>query len=146
MAVASAGLCASLHLLPDNPPLSFFTGRMPFLPPNQQSQSTEGNSTTWKSQRFNCRTFQGLYEPHTTTLHPFDSRFSRITWVSWYQKNKPFRILMKQEMLGWQWHQLDHMQIIRTSLQTDNHSNIPPLSFFYRPNVLPAAQPTVSKH
>ena len=26
------------------PPLSFFTGRMPFLPPNQQHQSTEGNS------------------------------------------------------------------------------------------------------
>jgi len=26
-----------------NPPLSFFTGRMPFLPPNQQCQSTEGN-------------------------------------------------------------------------------------------------------
>ena len=25
-----------------NPPLSFFTGRMPFLPPNQQCQSTEG--------------------------------------------------------------------------------------------------------
>jgi len=28
---------------------------------------------------------------------------------------------MKQEMLGWQWHQLDHMQIIYTLLQTDNH-------------------------
>ena len=27
------------------PPLSFFTGRMPFLPPNQQRQSTEGTST-----------------------------------------------------------------------------------------------------
>jgi len=26
---------------------------------------------------------------------------------------------MKQEMMGWQWHQLDHMQIIYTSLQTD---------------------------
>jgi len=25
------------------PPLKFFTGRMPFLPPNQQRQSTEGN-------------------------------------------------------------------------------------------------------
>jgi len=25
------------------PPLSFFTGRMPFLPPNQQRLSTEGN-------------------------------------------------------------------------------------------------------
>jgi len=27
---------------------------------------------------------------------------------------------MKQEMTGWQWHQLDHMQIICTSFQTDN--------------------------
>jgi len=26
------------------PPLSVFTGRMPFLPPNQQRQSTEGNT------------------------------------------------------------------------------------------------------
>jgi len=25
------------------PPLSFFTGRMPFLPPNQQRQSNEGS-------------------------------------------------------------------------------------------------------
>jgi len=25
------------------PPLSFFTGQMPFLPPNQQRQSTEGS-------------------------------------------------------------------------------------------------------
>jgi len=27
---------------------------------------------------------------------------------------------MKQEMMGWQWHQLYHTQIICTSLQTDN--------------------------
>jgi len=27
------------------PPLKFFTGRMPFLPPNQQCQSTEGTYT-----------------------------------------------------------------------------------------------------
>jgi len=49
VAVASAGLYASLHLIPDNhakiPPLSFFTGQMPFLSPNQQRQSTEGVST-----------------------------------------------------------------------------------------------------
>jgi len=32
-----------------------------------------------------------------------------------------------------------------TSLQTDNHASTPPLSF-YRPDALPAAQPTVSKH
>ena len=40
-------VCTSL--LTDNhastPPLSFFTGRMPFLPPNQQCQSTEGRQT-----------------------------------------------------------------------------------------------------
>ena len=48
MAVASAGPYASLHLAPDiittpDPPTTqFFTGRMPFLPPNQQRQSTEG--------------------------------------------------------------------------------------------------------
>jgi len=30
------------------PPLSFFTGRMPFLPPNQQRQSTEGKITKWQ--------------------------------------------------------------------------------------------------
>jgi len=29
-------------------PLSFFTGGMPFLPPNQQCQSTEGNWNKWK--------------------------------------------------------------------------------------------------
>jgi len=47
--------------------------------------------------------------------------------------------------MGWQWHQLDHMQIICTSLQTDNHFSTLPLSF-YRPDALPVAKPTVSKH
>jgi len=32
-----------------------------------------------------------------------------------------------------------------TSLQTDNHTSIPPVCF-YRPDALPAAQPTASKH
>jgi len=30
--------------------------------------------------------------------------------------------------MGWQWHHLDHMQIICTSLQTDNHASTSPLS------------------
>jgi len=34
---------------------------------------------------------------------------------------------------------------ICTSLQTDNHASIPPLSF-HRSDALPATQPTVSKH
>jgi len=37
---------------------------------------------------------------------------------------------MKQERMGWQWHQLDHMQIIYTSLQTDNHISTSSLSFY----------------
>jgi len=32
-------------------------------------------------------------------------------------------------MIGWQWPQLDHTQIICASLQTDNHASVPPLSF-----------------
>jgi len=53
-------------------------------------------------------------------------------------------MLMKQEMMGWQWQQMDHMQIICTSLQTDNHASTSPLSF-YRPDALPDVQPTASK-
>jgi len=37
---------------------------------------------------------------------------------------------MKQEMTGWQWHQLDHMQIICTLLQTENHASTSLLNFF----------------
>jgi len=42
----------------------------------------------------------------------------------------------KQEMKGWQWHQLDHMQIICTLFQTDNHASISSLNV-YRPDVFP---------
>ena len=44
-------------------------------------------------------------------LCPFNGLFSRTTWVSQHQKGKPFWILLEQEMMRWQWHQLDHMQI-----------------------------------
>jgi len=78
-------------------------------------------------------------------LHPFNGLFSTTTWVSRHQKGKPLWILLEQEMMGWQWHQLDHIQIICTLLQTDNHASTSPLSFC-RPDALPAAQPTASKH
>jgi len=43
--------CTSLQT--DNhastPPISFFTGWMPFLPPNQQHQSTEGTALTFNN-------------------------------------------------------------------------------------------------
>ena len=67
---------------------------------------------------------------HTHTHKCLTAFFSRTTWVGHYQKDKPFWILLKQEMMGWRWHQLSHMQIICTSLQTDNHASTSSLHFF----------------
>jgi len=66
----------------------------------------------------------------TTTTTSVQRPISRTTWVSQHQKGKPFWILLELEMLGWQWHQLDHMQIICTSLQTNSHASTLPLRFF----------------
>jgi len=63
-------ICTSLQT--DNhastPPLSFFTGRMPFLPPNQQRQSTEGNWLRWS---------YSSYQDFSLQL--------TVTWVAWQQ-------------------------------------------------------------
>jgi len=64
--------------------------------------------------------------------------------VSQYQKGKTNLDFTEARDSEWQWHQLGHMQIC-TSLQTDNHAT-PHNSAFYRPDALPVAQPTVSKH
>ena len=45
--------------------------------------------------------------------------------ISRYQKSKTSLDLngvRDDGVLGWQWHQLDHMHTICTSLQTDNHN------------------------
>jgi len=47
------------------------------------------------------------------------------------RKVKPIWILMTQETMGWQWHQLGHMQIICTSLKTDNHASTSSLNFLH---------------
>jgi len=57
-----------------------------------------------------------IIPPYEKGSHPF----LRTTSVSRHQKGKSFWILLAQEMTGWQWHVLDHMQIICTSLQTDS--------------------------
>ena len=71
--VASAGPYASLHLAPDrqprqHPTTQFFTGRMPFLPPNRQRRSNEGTSINSKNTKQNksatsrsCRAVQTLF-------------------------------------------------------------------------------------
>jgi len=49
------------------------------------------------------------------------------------------------EMMGWQWHQLNHMQAICTSLRKIT-TPAPHRSDFYGPDALPDTQPTASKH
>jgi len=88
-----------------------------------------------------------LVNKHTHThthTHPFNGFLSGTTRMSRYQKGKTNLDFTEARDSEWQWHQLGHMQVC-TSLQTDNHANTPTLSFF-RPDALPAAQPTASKH
>ena len=81
-------------------------------------------------------------------LYPFNGLFSRTAWVSRYKKGKTRLDLneaIDDGVFGMQWHQLDRIQTIRTSLQTDNHTNTSSLNF-YRLDALTDAKPTVSKH
>jgi len=79
-------------------------------------------------------------------LHLFNGLFSRTTWVSRHQKGKPIWILMKQEMMGWQWHQLDHMQIIWTSIQTDKSQTLSCLPTNFRSIVHGFSNPIILLH
>jgi len=86
--------------------------------------------------RFRCRQEEqnrpGQIHTHT---HPL----SGTNRVSWYQKGKTNLDFTESRDSEWQWHQLGHMQVC-TSLQ---HSTT---RSFYRPDALPATQPTASKH
>jgi len=64
--------------------------------------------------------------------------------VSQYQKGKTNLDFIVARAVSGGGVSMGHMPVC-TSLQTDNHASTPPLSF-YRPDALPAAQPTASKH
>jgi len=71
-----------------------------------------------------------LYKTVQQQQYPFNGLSFSTIWVSRHQKGKPFWILTKQEMIGWQRHRLDHMQTICTSFQTDNHVSSSKFTFF----------------
>ena len=78
--------------------------------------------------------------------HAFNGPLSGTTRVSQYQKGKTNLHFTEARDSQWQWHQLGcRLMQVCTSLQTGNHASTPPLSS-YRPDALPAAQPTASKH
>ena len=59
---------------------------------------------------------------------PFNGPLSGTTQVSRYQKGKTNLDFTEARDSEWQWHQLGCVQVC-TSLQTDNHTSTPPLSF-----------------
>ena len=61
--------------------------------------------------------------------------------MSRYQKSKIYLDFTEARDTEWQWHQLGHMQVC-TSLQTDNHTSTPPLSFLQAG--CPSCRPTNS--
>jgi len=72
-------------------------------------------------------------------MYLFNVLFCRTTWVSQYQKDKTV-----WWDFGMQCHQLDHMQTISTSLQTDNHINTSSLNFFTSGMLFLTSNPTNS--
>ena len=80
------------------------------------------------------------------SVHCSDTELvSRTTCVSQQQKCKPFWIVIKQEVMGWQWCRLERVQTICISLQTDNHV-CTSWQLLCGLDALPDAQSTVSQH
>ena len=90
------------------------------------------------------RTISGSHTHTHTHTHPFNGPFSGTTWVGRYQKGKPIWILLKQESVsgsGISWAICKSAHRSRQITMPAPHHSV-----FYRPDALPAAQPTVSKH
>ena len=75
---------------------------------------------------------------HTHT-HPFNGPLSGTTRVSRYQKGKTSMDFTEARDSEWQWHQ-------SAPCCRQITTPAPQHSVFYRPDALPAAQPTASKH
>jgi len=74
----------------------------------------------------------------------FNGPLSRTTQVSRYQKGTINLDFTEARDSEWQWHQLGHMQVCTHSRQITTSATH--CSVFYRPDALPATQPTASKH
>jgi len=75
-----------------------------------------------------CTTHARMHACTHAHTHPFKSPLTGTTRVSQYQKGKTNQDFTDARDSEWQWHQLDYMQLI-TTVQTDNHTSIPPISF-----------------
>jgi len=124
----------------------------------QMEEETKGYLTKPDSPKMAVKMEAGKNHTHTAKLEirhihthtrltaplPGTTRVSRYHPGEPVPKGKTNLNFTEARDSEWQWHQLGHVQVC-TSLQTDNYSGTPPLSF-YRPYALPAAQPRASKH
>ena len=119
----------------------FRKGRIAVRKGTEKSKGREWKGSEGEKREGEGKGFTGLM----SNCFPWAvKRVSGTTQVSRYQKGKTNLDFTEARDSEWQWCQLGHMHVC-TSLQTDNHASIPPLRF-YRPDALPAAQPTASKH
>ena len=82
----------------------------------------------------------GLVVLSATLPHPFNGLFSMTIWVSQYQKGKTSVDLNEASGISWTICKQSAPHSRQITTPTPRHST------FYRPNALPDAQPTVSKH
>ena len=88
--------------------------------------------------------WQLTHTQRETHTHPFNGPLSGTTRVSRYQKGKPIWILLKQETVSGSGISWANSKSAPRSRQITTPA--PHRSVFYRPDALPAAQPTASKH
>ena len=122
----------------------FLQGTNPF----ECTFSSQGHGSG-TARQMNNGVFTLLNDPLCTHIHTHTHTFNSPFFQDYpgepgTKKGKTNLDFTEARDSEWQRHHLGHMQVC-ISLQTDNHASTPPLSF-YRPDALPAAQPTASKH
>ena len=108
------------------------------------SSATSGSLKRWKEIMSSDAKKDNTHTHAHTHTHPFNGPFAWTTRVSRYQKGKPIWILLKQETVSGN-------GVSRAICKSAPHSRqitklAPHHSVYYRPDALPATQPTASKH
>ena len=109
------------------------------------SLHTDNLTNTTQYLRAGCSSWRPNQQCQSTEdTHTFNGPFSGTTRVSRYQKGKLIWILLKQETVsgsGISWAICKSAPRSRQITMPAPHHSV-----FYRPDALPAAQPTASKH
>jgi len=132
----------SIQTTTPTPHHSMYTGRMLFLPPNHQSQSTRTHAHTDIHTHTHTQTYTDRQTDRQTDTHSRSTALIRGYPSELIpQKGKTNLDFTEARDIEWKWNPLGHMQLC-TSLQTNNHASTPPLSFLQAK--CPSCRPTNS--